>query len=455
MANDSAVRPTQTYWVREVLSPRGRPQTPTDPDWKLFSSVVTTTEPESEKEDRNRRGLGDVDYIDKNQAQESHSLTVEYELERFPVDAAGDPIDPVADAASRQTDGRLSDTHSVLQVVQETLRADSTVHAKFYARDGAPAHPTGSTPDATARATRKNHYFQGGHPEEVPVGADASDNALVIVEFQYLFDKFRPYQFDQLAPGSGSEFLHVASTASADTDVEVMIESVDGSASDTVTTDGSDGTTAIATSVEFPDFGRVWTADEHEGQITVFDDDGSGSGSGGAPEQLLGVVKGTSRYDGVDYDRGVPPVGAGSFDDGSSLESKQYAIGAQALWNGDPLADVHQGTSLTISNEIGEEAATDLGLEMAHQAGGREITAETTAFGETASIDHVNDFFEGREGAYVLRLTDGDIELPRAFISEGGNQAREQGEAFLLPEVTFMGLADPDAGTPAIEFSRA
>lgn len=452
---DSAVRRTNTYYVEETLDSRGRAQTPTDPAWRLYSSVVSTTEPESSKEDRGRRGLGDVDYIDKNQAQETHELTVEYDLERFPVDGSGNNIDPVADAAGRNVDGELEATHSFMQVVQRgQLIARNTVHEKWFARSDVSAsdHPSGSDPGAERRATTEVAYARGGHPEEVAVGVNADDNALVTVEYPYQFQKMRMYQFDDPADVG---YLHVVSTDAGDTNLSVTIENDDASTTEDVTTDGTDATTAVATTSTFDDIGRVWVDGEHTGSILIYDDDGSGSGTAGSPAQLCGVIKGSELYDGIEDDRGVPPLGSGSLDDGTSLDGKQYAIGAEVYWEGRALADYHQGTSLTISNDIGEEAATDMGLQMARQAGTREITAETTAFGETASHDHVGDFFEGLEGEYEIRLTDGDITLPRAFISEGGNAAREEGEAFLLPEVTFMALEDVTNGRPAIEFTAS
>lgn len=454
MSTESAVRRIETYWSREVLDARGRPQTATDPTWYFFSSVVNTTEPSPEKEFGVRRDLGDAAPTDKNQAQETHELTVEYELERFPVDAGGNSVDPVGDAALRTIDGELLNTHSFLQITQkQQLLARNTVHEKWYGRpDVDPSsHPTGADPGATRRDTRKYIYGRGGRPEEVVVGIDASDNALCVVEYPYQFQMVRPYQYDQPVNG----WLHVASTNTNDTEVPVELENVDASQTASVTTDAADGTTAVATSSQLDSLGTIWVDAEHAGTILVFDDDGSGASAPGSPDQLLGRVKGTDLYDGIDYDRGTPPLGAGSFDDGTSLEGKQYAIGAEVLWNGRAIADYHQGTSLTVSNDIGEEPATDTGFEMARQAGNLEVTSETTAFGETASNDNFADFVEGVEGSYEIQLTDGNIELPKAFLSEGAPASSESGEAFLLPESTFTALEDVANGRDVIEFTHA
>ncbi len=101
------------------------------------------------------------------------------------------------------------------------------------------------------------------------------------------------------------------------------------------------------------------------------------------------------------------------------------AIGVGVTW---AIADYHQGSSLTISNDIGEEAATDTGLAMARQVGTQEITCETTAFGETASTDNFSDFVEGHEGEFSIQLPDGNVMLPKAFHSEGVPVATESGK---------------------------
>lgn len=449
MSVESSVNRIETYYSRETVDARGRPQTATDPEWRLYSSVVNTTEPAPEKEFGLRRGLGHDTAHDKTHAQETHELTVEYELERFPVDTGGNSVDPVGDAALRTADNELQYTHSFLQITQkDQLLTRNTVHEKWFSRSDVSDsdHPSGSKPSATQRDTRQYVYGRGGRPEEVVLGIDASDNALCTVECPYQFQMVRPYQFDQ--PTNGT--LHVVSTDSSDTDITVELEPVGGS-SVSVTTDSSDATVTVPTGSTLDSLGAVWVDQEHTGSILVYDDDGSGTAAG----QLLAVIKGSGLYDGVDDDRGVPPVGAGSFDDGSSLEGKQYAIGAEVLWNGRAIADYHQGSSLTISNDIGEEAATDTGLAMARQVGTREITCETTAFGETASNDNFSDFVEGREGAYTIQLTDGDITLPKAFLSEGAPAASESGEAFLLPEATFSALEDVANNNEAIEFTHA
>ncbi|WP_248908156.1 hypothetical protein [Halocatena marina] len=453
MSSESAVRRIETYYSRETLDSRGRPQTTTDPEWRLYSSVVNTTEPSPEKDFGLRRGLGHDNPHDKNQAQETHELTVEYELERFPHDAGGNSVDPIGDAAARTADNELQYTHSFLQITQkDQILTRNTVHRKWFDRpDIDPtSHPSGSDPGAESRDTRKYIYGRGGRPEEAVLGIDASDNALCVVECPYQFQMVRPYQWDQPING----FLHVVSTDPSDTDLSVELENVDASETASVTTDAADATTAVASSSELSSLGTIWVPDEHVGSILVYDDDGSGAGSAGEPAQLLGVVKGTSLYDGIDYDSGTPPLGSGSFDDGTSLEGKQYAIGAEVLWNGRAIADYHQGSSLTISNDMGEEAATDTGFEIARQVGTQEVTSETTAFGETASNDNFEDFVEGREGEYQIQLTDGNITLSKAFLSEGTPASSESGEAFLLPESTFTALEDIDNSREAIEFSH-
>lgn len=451
---DSATRRTQTYYATETLDSRGRPVTPDNPEWRLYSSVVRTTEPGPGKEFGQRQGLGHLDNHDKTQAQESHEHTVEYELERFPVDSNGNPVDPFGDATVVSADNAVGTTHSFYQrVVQADVRAENTVHAKWFDRDDVQAsdHPTGAVPDAEARKRRQVIYGRGGMPSEPVLGVNADDAPIATVEFAYQFRMMRSYGFNK--PQNG--YLHVASTDAADTGLEVTIENEDATATETVTLDGSDATTAVATTTQFDSIERVYVPGRNEGTVMVFDDDGSGTDAAGAANQLVARIKGAELYDGIQSDDGVPPLGDGSFDDGSTLEGKQYAIGAELYWCGEPIADYHQGTSLTLAYDLGEQSATDTGFAIPRQAGLREVNAEVTAFGETASHDHFSDFVEGREGVLELRLTDGNITLPKASINEGGPGAREEGSAFILPEVTFRGYEDIDAGREAIEMTRA
>lgn len=459
---DAPARRTGTFYVEESFDAAGLPQTPTDPVWRPYSSVVTTTEPSPEKEFGLRQGLGSMDPTDKNQALENNELTVEYELERFPVDGSGNSIDPIADTGVLDVDNAIGASHSFYQyVLLSEVPINSTVHTKWFNRDDVSDtdHPTGTNPNASAIETRKVMYGRGGLPEEGVLGINADDNALCTVEFTYRFVKIRPYQFDQ----PSTEYLHVYSTDSSDTGLDVTIESApaaDGSSpsqSDTLSTDATDPTaTGVTTTATYDSLGTVHVPGDNDGAILVYGDDGSGSGSAGQPAQLLAVVKGNNYYDDIEGDTGTPPVGSGSFDeDGTTLESKQYAIGAEVFWNGIDFAQYHQGSSITIGFDISEEATTNQGLSHVYGASGRTVEAETTAFGSTVSEDLFADFVEGRDGELTYSLTNGDVVLPFAHINEGGPGAREDGEAFVMPEVTFVGKRDTTNNREAIEFNRA
>jgi len=446
---DSAARRTDTYYAIETQDARGRPVTPDNPSWRLYSTVVRNTEPSPEKEFGHRTGIGRLVPFDKNQAQESHEMTVEYELERAFVDGNGDPIDPFADAAVLTDDNAIGVTHSFYQrVIQGMVQPRNTVHAKWFARDDVDAsdHPTGAVPEADSRPRRKVIYGRGGIPEEPTLGVNADDDSLAIVEYGYQYRKMRAYETND---PNGSSPLHVMSDDQADTGAPVTIENEDASTAETVSLDGADATTPVTTTTGFGEVERINVPDEHDGAILVFDDDGAGNA-----DQLIGVVKGANRYDGIEADHGPAALGSGSFDTGETLERKQYALGAELYWCGEPVADYHQGTSVELSFDLGDEPATNTGFGIPRQAGALEVSAEVTAFGETASHDSYNDFLEGRMGVLELRLNDADVTLPLASPSEGGPAAREEGEAFLVPETTFVGYEDIDAGRPVIEFTR-
>lgn len=92
-----------------------------------------------------------------------------------------------------------------------------------------------------------------------------------------------PVMPDVSDPGSSSQ-LGVQSTQSGDTGIDVVIYNDDESTSETITTDGTDGTTFVTGSTSFDTVGRVVTKDTHSGAIEVHTD------SSGSPGTKLGEV---------------------------------------------------------------------------------------------------------------------------------------------------------------------
>ena len=446
---ESGSRRTEYHWVAETVDANGDAQTPTDPNWKLYSSVVTGYEPESEATHDERTGIGNVDPIDKKRQQESHEVTVTYDLERFPVDGSNNTLDPLADGWLRDIDNNLRATHSVMEIVKlDSVIASNTVHAKYFATGRGNSHPSGDAPEATSLATRMVDYSFGGRPSEPALSLSAGDNAVAQVELAYMFDKRRKYQLDQ---PDASTYLTLRSTDASDTGVTVTLEAVDGATVEDITLDGTDATTAVVTTSQYDSLGAVAPAEELTGTLEVYVDESTDQT--GQPGQLLTVVGGKDDYDGIEGDEGVPPLGAGSLGDGSTLGNPQTVLGADIQWYGSPIAETIVEATATVTNNIEEEATTE-GFAQAKHADGRDINIESTVFGETQSTDKSGDHFKGNEGPFVIPLDDGDIAFPRAYCSSGGSVTKEEGQAFATVETTFTALQQTDGSDP-IEFRPA
>ncbi|MFC5970071.1 hypothetical protein ACFPYI_01885 [Halomarina salina] len=446
---ESGSRRTEYHWVAETVDANGDAQTPTDPDWKLYSSVVTGYEPESEATHDERTPIGDVDPIDKKRQQETHEVTVTYDLERFPVDGSGNTLDPLADGWLRDIDNNLRATHSLLEIVKNSsIIASNTVHAKYFADGRDNSHPSGDAPEATALATRMVDYAFGGRPSEPALSLSAGDSAVASVELAYMFDKRRKYQLDQ---PSESTYLAIRSTDASDTGATITIEAVDGQTVEDITLDGSDATTAVVTTSQYDSLGAVAPAEELTGTLEVYVDESTDQT--GEPGQLLTVVAGKDDYDVIEGDEGVPPLGSGSLGDGSTLGEAQTVLGTDIQWFGSQIAETIVEATTTVTNNIEEEATTE-GLAQSKHADGRDITTEATVFGETQSTDKSGDHFQGNEGEFVIPLTGGDIAYPRAYCSSGGSVTKESGQAFATVETTFTAL-EPTDDSDIIDFRPA
>jgi hypothetical protein len=410
---------------------------------------VTSVEPDSDLEWDRRIGAGNIDAQGKAKMPEDHSLTVNYELERFPDDGSGNPHDPFGDASVRTGDNELTNTHTFLSVQeQQSIIANNTLHSRLITNGGF-SHPSGSDPGATAKPSRSYMYGYGGRGEEASLNVDPSDSGVVTVEMPYQFEKLRPYQIDQM---SADTEIGIVSSVASDTNIDVTIEDVGANQSEVITTDGSDATTFAVSSAVFPDVRCASTRQqEHEGAILVFEADTSTTPA--TADELLTIIPGSNQYDEIESDEGIPPLNAGSFDDGSSLEGPQYSLGSDIDWQGGRVGDRVQSTNLSVSNEI-ESTETQQNISSAKSVNGREITAESTVFGQTESHEKLSKRIQGEEGPLIIYLTDGQIKLPNAYISDGGLPSREEEQAQMNVDVTFQAL-QADDGSPAIQFTHA
>lgn len=446
--DESGLRRTSTYWVPEDEADDGTPETPPDPEFKLWSRTVRTESGESSAEYEESLGLGTATATDKHHNVETHERTVMYELCRFPEDATGAVQDPFAYGAKRNIDNQVLATLTHLKIVERaSLAPANTVHHEYFEEFGN-AHPSGTTPEATGLASRTETYGRGGLADEPELVANPSDSAVITNEMSMLFAEVRMYQIDQ----PETEYLHIRSTASGDTDVSVDIESADGANAESLTTDSADGTTAVGSASTYDSL-RVRVPGEFAGTIEVYGDDGSGTDAPGAPDQLLTYIRGSDTYDGVTSDSGVPLVGAGSFESPDALPEAISAVKSAGRWDGSPAAQQIMGSTITMSNNT-EELSPAGTFAADINPGQLGPECESTVYGETESVDYFKDHIEGREGELRIPTTRGDIVFPRAYVSEGGETEQEAGTAIMQVEVLFRGLRPTD-GTDPVVFEHA
>lgn len=446
--DESGLRRTSTYWVPEVETADGTPETPPDPAWKLWSKSVNNEGGESGTEHYESLGIGDAVAVDKTHGTENHERTVAYDMFRFPVDAAGNGQSPLYYGAVRNIDNQFAATLSHLKVVQRASTvANSTQHHRYFNEMGN-THP-GTNPGAPQGvASRQEVYGRGGRIDEIVPNANPSDAALITVEATVMFEKLRMYQIDQ----PQNEYIHIRSTDPADTNVTVLIETVNGTG-ETLSTGGTDGSLSVGSASTYDSL-RVWVPDEHAGTIEVYGDDGSGTSAPGAPAELLTYIRGTNTFNGIDYDRGVPMLGAGSYEDPNALPAEgASALKSAGVWDGSSAAQKILGTEISISNntEVSEPAGT---FAPDIQPGTMEVELTSNVYGETESTDKFGDHIEGREGELRIPTTLGDIIFPRAYVSSGGEPEQEAGTSILEVEVVFRVLRPTDGSDP-IQFVHA
>jgi len=441
----SGVRRQSVYFAREVAGADGEPETPSNPTFKLYSSVINSVEIDTDPNFENRVGLGNTIGQDKTRQQEDHEITINYDLERFPTDSGGNPNDAFYDVSKRTADNQPENTHTFLLVEQHNaLATENTVHYRYFTEQGN-THPN-TDPGAANLDTRYEVYGEGGIPEEATLSLDPGDSASIEAEITYIIYTRRDYQIDQ---PNGDKTIYLRSTDSADTGISVGLENEDASTSETLSTDGNDATTVVSSAETYSTL-RVSVPASHAGDIEVYQGDGTDAA------ELLTVIRGQDARDGIESDDGVPALGTGSFETVSGVAALGDAIPAAASssidFDGHSAAEQIASTELTVSNEV-EDVTTGEGLSKAIYAGTREISVESSVFGETESAQTFGDMLRGSEGLFEIPTAEGDIRVERAYIEDGGSQERESGNSVMQTDVTWMGL-EPSGNTDALVFNK-
>jgi len=376
---------------------------PADPSMIAFSDNLTSFEWSPSAGIEERRGLGSPDVSDFFNGPEEHEITIEYDLQRFPVDNNGDPLDPGGDGLVRDANNALPSTHSML-VREENL--------------GVPASETVN--GATPKDTRLFLVGVGGYLSEVAFSGDPGGQQPVTAEITYQFAKVREYQIDQ-PTGDALDITNNGSQA-----VDVTVEDEDAATAETLTVGaGATATTAAA----FGDLDAVDLSTDLDGDVVVAE---ATSGD------ELARIRGSDFYGHGEGDTGVAALGGGSHAGEIGTSYETILNDTIQRPTGAPLSIEVNSVDFTVDNDI--ETRTQVGTpRMAFSVGDRTIEASATVVGPTESVQNAEQALGEQAGTFRWTLDGGYLDAVDARLTDFSGVSKPSGNASMSLDNTFTG----------------
>jgi len=397
---ESGQLPGRYEWVEEP-SPGA---VPTDIEWNRFSDVIRTFEMDPGATLARQDSIATADAVDHNRGPEEPSATVGYDLQRFPVDGAGDPVDASAFGILRDQYNDLLGT--LLAVGRREYGGGN---------DGA--------------GVREFSVVRGAGVDSVSPTLDPSGEQPILMELSLTARKARSYLIHQ---PSAATTLELVSTDDGDT-MEVTIETEDAGTTDTISLDG---TTAVTTTASYSDIDAVWLADNPTGNVTVSD------GSGTTFLELTGGLEYSDDDQPVDGDRGIPPLGAGSHagEIGSSFE---HFVGDRfERPAGEAVRARINSASWTIENNINTQALHNTRAP-ALDAGNRGVTVDADAAGPYISHKSMMESLQKVQQHIEHELSGGTLQFKNAVPTDAAARTVEAEQAVASISETFSCSGDP------------
>jgi hypothetical protein len=408
---ESGLQDLRLEWVEEQTVG----QFPSDPDWNAFSNEVSEFDAETDGNKEGRDVAGSIDPTEYDRANETATVEVAYRQAKYPVDTSGNVVDPIA------------------YPITEALDTDYPSHTIVGRRDVA----GGGRLDA---GFREITVVVGAKPVESTFDGDPSSAEPLPQDLVYEAQRARSHIVHQ---PSGSETLVVRSTDGADTN-EVIIESEDAATSETLTLPGSSPNT-VATGTTFDDIDAIEVVGEHQGDIQVGTDDGTGAIDTELLEDPLTGVN----TDGVDSIPGIPSLGTGSHAT-VPTEIGPVFLGTNATWVGQALSDRVHALEMTVTRDVSREAQQGTRRQTI-DVGTRdvEVSADLAGPYETASL--IADYHRDKKGDLVWDFGNNrNITARNVELTDAPDITREAGENNFVPSVTLQ-----PSGDPAIEINNA
>lgn len=438
---EGGLRPSRVEMVEE--STQG--VTPNDPDWNFISDRVTTFETDGfGPEAVEKAGLGDTVHS-LEPGLEEPELTLGYSLQRWFTDASGGPNDLCAYGIQRIA----GSTPASLTIVERMTSGDND-NSVFVEPESTVEFFYNGNDAATEKETRVYTVSKGCEVSEPTLTAEPEEVEWA-VETAVMPDHGRSYQIDQ-PPVAGSD-LTVQSTDSEDTNIDVYVESEDGSTTDTITTDGTDATTPVVGTASFTDIDaieiRVNAATDiadHAGDIIVSLNDT------GAPGDAIFVAYGSNTYGNTYGDPGVPPTEGGSH--GTEIGTEFYQVGNLGLYRPPTrlfeLAGSVQSIELSVEND-NERTARQRSREQRIHIGMQTIELSVTYDSETGSHRNLVQRMSMEERDTEIQFTRDGVEtftLPDSVVTESG-RTREATENSTEQELTIRAQDNIVISAPA------
>lgn len=414
-------------FAREDPNNRGQP--PSGGEYLLFSDrmqSVFNLSPDASIEPM--VSVGNADAQSFWPGPEEHEATFEYYLQRWFVDAQGDPLDAMYDGMVRDSNNRIPNTHTVVD--RETN------------------HGGGNFGNGTYKYT----VGVGGKIDAIEMEGEAESSLPMVWEVTYQFEKVRSYVVHRL---DTAQNLAIVSTNANDTG-EITIENDDHTSQETVMLSG---TTPVATTTAFDSVDSVWLDTDQLGDVTVAVN--SGDATTPAMGETVTHIPGRETHNNIEGDQGVPAIGTGTIENQISADPAggdfEHFLAARIsrvptrTVGGLEFGPRLHTAGIEIDNDIDQEPLAHT-RRQALDEGVREILVTGEIGGPYASHETLTDYLTTSGGDITMEFQGGSLRFPQATVTDPGERGAEAEEATSTVEVELQSRATATDPALVIEF---
>jgi hypothetical protein len=413
---ESGQLPGRYEWIDEP----SRGGVPSDPEWNIPSDNIRTFEADVGASLARQDGLSEYDPIDHNRGQEAPSLSVAYDLQQFPVDSGGSPVDVSDYIIGRDKYGRVFD--SILWV-------------------GRREFPGGNDDSGVREYT----VARGCVGSSVTMTLDPTSEDPILAETEWQPARVRSYRFHQPSSDTTIDFV---STDANDT-MDVTVEDEGAGTAETISLNG---TNTVTTNNLYGDIDAIWLASEPVGDISVTDGSGTVLAESTGSKASSAVIAGGNTYSDddqpVDGDRGVPPLGGGAH--ASALgKTYQHFLGDRfERPSGTAARPRVNSASWTVENDI-ETSALQTSRAPAIDEANRTVTIEADIAGEYASHDSMMEALQLGQHNLEHDYSGGTVSFQAAVPTDSATRTIDTGNAAASFSETLE-----CSGTPALTLNK-